>query len=36
MLEKLDQIEKQALNALETLEDEESLLQWRAEYLGKK
>ncbi len=36
MLEKLDQIEKQALKALETLEDEESLLQWRAEYLGKK
>ncbi|MBN2043483.1 MAG: phenylalanine--tRNA ligase subunit alpha [Anaerolineales bacterium] len=35
-MEKLDQIEKQALTALEALEDEESLLQWRAEYLGKK
>ena len=36
MLEKLDQIEEQALKALEHLEDEEALLQWRAEYLGKK
>ena len=36
MLEKLDQIEQAALKALETLEDEESILQWRAEYLGKK
>jgi phenylalanyl-tRNA synthetase alpha chain len=36
MLEKLDQIEQQALKALETLEDEEAVLQWRAEYLGKK
>lgn len=36
MLEKLDKVEKEALSALEHLDDEESLLQWRAEYLGKK
>ena len=36
MLEKLDKVEKEALSALEHLGDEESLLQWRAEYLGKK
>ncbi len=36
MLEKLEKVEKEALSALEHLDDEESLLQWRAEYLGKK
>jgi phenylalanyl-tRNA synthetase alpha chain len=36
MLEKLDKVEKEALVALARLEDEDSLLQWRAEYLGKK
>ncbi len=36
MLEKLDQTEQKALAELAHLDDEESLLQWRAEYLGKK
>lgn len=36
MLEELDRVEKEALSALGHLDDEESLLQWRAEYLGKK
>ncbi|MEJ2757817.1 MAG: phenylalanine--tRNA ligase subunit alpha [Anaerolineales bacterium] len=36
MLEKLDQTEQKALAELAGLDDEESLLQWRAEYLGKK
>lgn len=36
MLEQLDQAEREALAALEDLDDEERLLQWRAKYLGKK
>ncbi|MGD2026383.1 MAG: phenylalanine--tRNA ligase subunit alpha [Anaerolineales bacterium] len=36
MLEQLDQAEREALTALEELDDEERLLQWRAKYLGKK
>jgi phenylalanyl-tRNA synthetase alpha chain len=36
MLEQLDQTYEEALAALEGLQDEESLLQWRTQYLGKK
>jgi phenylalanyl-tRNA synthetase alpha chain len=36
MLEKLEQIEKDALAALEKVEDQEALLAWRGSYLGKK
>jgi phenylalanyl-tRNA synthetase alpha chain len=36
MLEQLDQNLKAGLAALEKLSDEEALLQWRAEYLGKR
>jgi phenylalanyl-tRNA synthetase alpha chain len=36
MLEQLEKTEKEALSALQHLQDEESLLQWRNQYLGKK
>jgi phenylalanyl-tRNA synthetase alpha chain len=36
MLEKLEQIQKDALTALEQIQDQEALLTWRGEHLGKK
>ena len=36
MLEQLDKTQEEALSALKQLQDEESLLQWRNQYLGKK
>jgi phenylalanyl-tRNA synthetase alpha chain len=36
MLERLEQIRKDALAALEKAQDQESLLQWRSAHLGKK
>lgn len=35
MLEKLEQIEEQALSSLSTIEDESSLEQWRVRHLGR-
>ena len=36
MLKQLNRAEREALAALKNLDDEEHLLQWRAQYLGKK
>ena len=36
MLEQLEQIRKDGLAALEMVEDQEAMLQWRGVHLGKK
>jgi phenylalanyl-tRNA synthetase alpha chain len=36
MLDTLEQIRKDALAALEQVQDQDALLQWRGAYLGKK